>query len=198
MEAPKLKIATHDSCTGEKCIFLSYFILPFAKTQSKTIHEQLEAGCRLFDLRAKTYKGEYHPAHGGYIIKRTLVDVLTEINDYIEEKGEDKFYATLTYEGRLNSEEKREEFMAWVDEMKARFPKMILGEIIVKHTNYDWIVDWVELRKAEPGFCRCKSKFKALNGKNWQSYIPIPWLWKKIYFNVPEFSEDYFTYVDFL
>ena len=46
------KIATHDSATGEKGRgFLSFLVTPFAKTQSKTIKEQYDAGCRSFDIR---------------------------------------------------------------------------------------------------------------------------------------------------
>ena len=41
------KIATHNSSTGEKGKgFLSFLVTPFAKTQSKTIKEQYDAGCR--------------------------------------------------------------------------------------------------------------------------------------------------------
>ena len=47
----KVKIATHDSATGEKGKgFLSFLVSPFAKTQSKTIKEQYDAGCRSFDM----------------------------------------------------------------------------------------------------------------------------------------------------
>ena len=39
----KVKIATHDSATGEKGRgFLSFLVAPFAKTQSKTIKEQYD------------------------------------------------------------------------------------------------------------------------------------------------------------
>jgi len=40
-----MKIATHDSATGEKGKgFLSFLVSPFAKTQSKSIQEQYDAG----------------------------------------------------------------------------------------------------------------------------------------------------------
>ena len=54
------KIATHDSATGEKGKgILSWLITPFAKTQSKTIKEQYESGCRMFDLRVRKKFGEW-------------------------------------------------------------------------------------------------------------------------------------------
>ena len=57
-----MKIATHDSATGERGQgFLSWLVTPFAKTQSKTIKEQYEAGCRMFDIRIK------HPAPNGNV-----------------------------------------------------------------------------------------------------------------------------------
>ena len=50
----KVKIATHDSATGEKGKgFLSFLVSPFVKTQSKTIQEQYDAGCRSFDIRVR-------------------------------------------------------------------------------------------------------------------------------------------------
>ena len=48
------KIATHDSATGEKGKgFLSFLVSPFAKTQSKSLQEQYDAGCRSFDIRVR-------------------------------------------------------------------------------------------------------------------------------------------------
>ena len=60
------KIATHDSATGEKGKgFLSFLVTPFAKTQSKTIKEQYDAGCRSFDIRVREDKdGIIRCAHG--------------------------------------------------------------------------------------------------------------------------------------
>ena len=52
-----LKIGTHDSATGEHGNWWSWLFYPFAKTQSKTIKEQYEAGCRLFDIRIRKVLG---------------------------------------------------------------------------------------------------------------------------------------------
>ena len=52
-----MKIATHDSATGEKGKgLLSIIGTPFARTQSKTIKEQYDTGCRMFDIRVKLIK----------------------------------------------------------------------------------------------------------------------------------------------
>ena len=72
-----LKIATHDSATGEKGQgFLSWLITPFAKTQSKTIKEQYDVGCRMFDIRVKLINNEWYCAHGIWRTKRTAEDIL--------------------------------------------------------------------------------------------------------------------------
>ena len=60
-----MKIATHDSATGEKGKgLLSIIGTPFARTQSKTIEEQYVAECRMFDIRVKLIKGSFKCAHG--------------------------------------------------------------------------------------------------------------------------------------
>ena len=80
------KIATHDSATGEKGKgFLSFLVSPFAKTQSKTIKEQYDAGCRSFDIRVKKDKdGVYRCAHGLWTSKRYASDILRQINSFPE------------------------------------------------------------------------------------------------------------------
>ena len=42
-----------------------------------------------------------------------------------------------------------------------------------------------------PGFLR-------LDGRSWPTYIPIPWLWDRIYMRPHKFNKDKFTFVDFL
>lgn len=187
-----LKIATHDSATGEKGKgFLSWLGTPFARTQSKTIKEQYEAGCRMFDIRIKLIKGQWRCAHGLWQSERFAVDILKEINGF-----EDKCYVTITYEG---TNKRREEFVNFICKIRKDFPNIRFGNIAIKYgkgsnlfkVKYDYIyrtVNWPS----------CVSKFLPLNGSTWHILLPIPWLWKKIYYNKPEFSEDYYTYVDFL
>ena len=40
--------------------------------------------------------------------------------------------------------------------------------------------------------------YKVLNWDSWHTLLPIPWLWKKVYYDKPEFNEETFTMVDFL
>ena len=193
MATKKLKIATHDSATGEKGKgLLSLIGTPFARTQSKTIKEQYEAGCRMFDIRLKLIKGEWRCAHGLWKSKRTALEILTEIDSF-----KDKCYVTLTYEG---SGKKKEEFVKFIDELKSTLKHITWGGISIKYgegsnlfkVKYDTISSYPKNWPA------CVSKFLPLNGSTWHILLPIPWLWKKIYYDKPEFNEKSFTYVDFL
>ena len=78
----RVKIATHNSATGEKGRgFLSFLVTPFAKTQSKTIKEQYDTGCRSFDIRVRKDKdGVFRCAHGLWMSKRSATEILSEVN----------------------------------------------------------------------------------------------------------------------
>ena len=109
-----LKIATHDSATGEKGKdILSILGTPFARTQSKTIREQFEADCRMFDIRVKLFGKEWRCAHGLWRSERFALDIIKEINSFLE-----KCYVTLTYEGNSRNNSK---FMGFVDQIKTEF-----------------------------------------------------------------------------
>jgi hypothetical protein len=192
-----LKIATHNSATGEKpANLLSWLVIPFSRTQNKTIQEQLESGVRMFDIRIKQYNNEYHVGHGLFTTKRTVEDILQQIND---NGSKDPIYVLLTYEGKLCTDEEINNFKSYVNSLKKKYNNISFGDIAVKYTDDDLIVDWKVVDYANCDWpVNTKSEYMKLNGKNWQTYIPIPWLWKKIYYNKPIFSSTYFTWVDFL
>lgn len=195
-----LKKATHNSSTAERPRWwdiLSWLMIPFARTQTKTIQEQLDNGVRMFDLRIKKSFGEYHSGHGLYTTKRTFEDILSQIHDAADPLS-DPIYVSIAYEGKLSSIDEFELFKADILSLKYKYPKIKYGEIVVKYTDDDFKVDWVKVMPPEDGYPCSQSQFKALNGKNWQTFIPIPWLWKKIYNNHVEFNEDYFIFVDFI
>lgn len=187
------KIATHDSATGEKPKnFLSFIFTPFAKTQSKTIKEQYEHGCRMFDIRVKYVNNEWYCAHGLWYSKRTALDILEEINNF-----EEICYVTITYEGNKNNIFVYTEFIKYIEK---HFKHFVLGGVAIKYGEqanlfkvvYDYIQPYPN------NWPPSKQGFKALDGKTWHILIPIPYLWKKIYYNKPQFEENVFTYVDFL
>lgn len=189
-----LKIATHNSATGEKPMWYSWIFTPFARCQGKTIKEQYEAGCRLFDIRIKLVGDKWKMAHGVWITKRTAESIIDELNSF-----DDRCSCTFTYEGDAKH---NDQFLAFVYKLKSLYKHIKYGPVAVKYgkdsngieVKYDYILDadadWID--------APTRSHFVALDGKNWQTYIPIPWLWKKIYYNKPDFREDIYTYVDFL
>lgn len=187
-----VKIATHDSATGEKGKgLLSWIGTPFAKTQSKTIKEQYEAGCRMFDIRVKLCGRTWRCAHGLWKSKRMAEDILSEINSF-----EDRCYVLLTYEG---TGRKKNKFVEFVKRVQENFTSIHWGSIAIKYgenanlLNVEY--DYIYRAKKWPS---TKSGFLGLDGSTWHTFLPIPWLWKKVYHDNPEFSTKYFTFVDFL
>lgn len=188
-----LKIATHDSATGEKGKgLLSILGTPFARTQSKTIREQYEAGCRLFDIRVKLFGKDWRCAHGLWKSERLALDILREINSF-----SDKCYVTLTYEG---NSKKKAEFVEFVNLIKSECTNIHWGTISIKYGENAHLfkVEYDFVSSAEKGFPGGKQGFLPLNGSTWHILLPIPWLWKKIYNDKPEFNKKCFIYVDFL
>ena len=97
----KLKIATHDSATGEASHgLISLLVIPFARTQNKTIVEQYNAGCRSFDIRVRYSKKRrmWICAHGLWESVRPAEDIINEINNF-----PDKCEVCVTYEGTIDN-----------------------------------------------------------------------------------------------
>lgn len=188
------KIATHDSATGERGLdFLSWLVTPFARTQSKTIKEQYESGCRMFDIRVVLDDDlTWRCAHGIWVSKREAYDILKEINDFDEQ-----CYVAMTYEGDAGLEYP---FSLFVNKCKSNLTHIKWGGIGIKYgkdanllnVKYDYVEpypkDWPITRR----------KFLPLDGTTWHIILPIPWLWKKIYHNKVEFDDMAYTFVDFL
>ena len=188
------KIATHNSATGEKPgTFLSWLLIPFCRTQSKTIKEQYDAGCRMFDLRVRPHNGLWHMAHGPFITKKKFVEILKEINSFSE-----PCYIMVTYEGKIDTEDKKFLFIDTIKTYQYNCPNIMWGPVAVKYTNNDLIVDWETIIPATCEWPDTRSAFLGLDGRKWQTYIPIPWLWKQFYFKHVEFNPLYFQLVDFL
>lgn len=175
------KIATHNSVTGEKGRgLLSLLVTPFSKCQIKTLKEQYDAGCRYFDIRYKWSddRQTWVCAHGLWESKKDLYDVLKEINSFGD------CYVMLTCESGEAMD--NTEMCATL----SHFPCIKFTSFNAKHP------EWKVIRSihAVPSV----SKFKILDWQTWHTLIPIPWLWKKVYYDKPEFNEDTFTMVDFL
>lgn len=187
------KIATHDSATGEKPKdLLSWLVIPFARTQNKTIKEQYESGCRSFDIRVKEHKDHWHCAHGLFKTKRTADDIIEELNSL-----GDTVQVCITYEGFATN---NESFLNKVHEWKNKYTNIIYGSICVKYGDGSNLtkVNYSSLENAQKGYEGGNQGFLPLDGRSWHTYIPIPFLWDLIYKRPHTFNETTYTYVDFL
>lgn len=187
------KIATHDSATGERGEgILSWLVTPFAKTQSKTIKEQYEAGCRMFDIRVKLIGNEWKCAHGCWHTQRTATSILEEINNF-----KDECYVALTYEGNAD---KAEQFKEYVEGLKTIFKRIHWGGIGIKYgkDSHLFKVSYDYLQPYPSNWPPNRQGFLPLDGKTWHIILPIPYLWKRLYNDVPTFDDKCYTFVDFL
>lgn len=191
-----IKIATHDSATGEKPKnFLSWLLIPFARTQSKTIKQQYEAGCTSFDIRVKEDGDKWHCAHGPFKTKRSADDILAEINSFGTIKC--PMLVCVTYEGKATN---NKAFMDKVKDWKGKYLNIIWGGIAVKYgDSSDWNkVQYSYLHLGEEGYETGDQGFLPLDGRSWHIYLPIPWLWDRIYKRPHQFNETTYNFVDFL
>ena len=174
-----MRIGTHDSVTGERGKgIISFLVTPFSKTQSKTIDEQIEHGCTWFDIRVRKKKDKWICAHGLWKCKTDIEDILSKINAI-------KGCARITYEGW-----DEQDFLNKVEEWHIKYPNIKLETINVKYPG--WRV--LKVYNHIP----CQDKFIHLDFSSWHTLLPIPWLWKKIYYNKVEFNNEIYTVVDFL
>lgn len=189
-------IATHDSSTGEKGQgILSYLVTPFSKTQSKTLKQQYEAGCRLFDIRIKLYNDTWYCAHGLWKSKLTAFEIFNILNSFKENVA-----VTITYEGK---QKHNDDFLKYIQYIKWRFPNIFYGGIAVKYGEVKGVkVKYTYLLPPDDDYKvfvkATKQGFLPLDGRSWHTYIPIPWLWNKIYTSNHEFNNTEYIYVDFL
>lgn len=186
------KIATHDSASGEKGLWYCIPLIPFARTQSKTIKEQYEAGCRQFDIRVKYHAGEWRCAHGWFFTKKTAYEIFAELDSFDE-----PVQVAITYEGRGGH---KKEFMDFVNIIKKNYTNIIYGGIALKYGSQSTgvKVKYELLEKSECGFEGGVQGFLPLDGRSWHTYLPIPWLWDRLYKRPHDFNEEKFIYVDFL
>lgn len=180
-----MKIATHDSATGEKSWWLTIPLIPFARTQSKSIQQQLDNGCRYFDIRVrKTFRG-WICAHGLWESKKSADDILSEINAVGS-------YCNITYEGwgHKDYEDK-------VDEWIEKYHNIKFVNINIKYTE-GIKMKWKTLKLINYVYGGAKDCFFKLDFRSWHTFLPIPWLWKKIYGPKVVFNDYYYQFVDFL
>lgn len=177
-----MMIATHNSATGEKGYrFLSLLATPFTKTQRKTIREQLEAGCRSFDIRVRLTKRGWVCAHGLWESDRLAENILKEIDSFGE-----RVEVCVTYEGRGN-----EKFFDFATKIRTKSQNIVWGKFTTKR-------DGKVIQYADASYSGGKQGFIVLDGRSWHTLIPIPLLWNLVYTRHKSFNDEVFTFVDFL
>lgn len=178
------KKATHDSATGERGYGLSFLMALFAKTQSKTIKEQLDAGVRYFDIRVRKTRRGWVCAHGLWTTRKKAEDILAEINAV---KG---CYANVTYEGWGT-----DDYEATVDGWVAKFRNIKFSHINIKYTE-GLALKWKCIKVLNR--VSCEDHFFKLDFRSWHTFLPIPILWKQFYYKDVEFNVTTYRFVDFI
>jgi len=185
-----IRIGTHNSAT---CLpssgLLSILVSPFACCQSKSIAEQFSAGCRYFDLRLRMVDGRWRFAHGLWESSACVEDVLGELNN-LSKNFIGKTFVMVTYEGSL-SEHEGDSFLSSMINLFASYPSLTLTEVNVKKPKWRCLC---RANKA-PNY---RQAYMVLDGRSWHTYLPIPWLWKKIYYPRPDLADGIYSFVDFL
>lgn len=186
-----MKIATHDSATGEKSKnWLHTLGKIFAQTQTKTIREQYEAGCRYFDLRVDK---DLVLCHGLWKSKKTLRDILIEMREYVTEI----VYVAVTIEREYPECMMRDIFTRIEFELNLR-PMVKKVYIARKKPKLEVLVAYRIIQvKAAYLSVPTPKQYLTFAFKDWRRYIPIPWLLKKITPKI-DYNEDCFTMLDFI
>lgn len=188
-----IKIATHDSGTGEKSKnFIHRLFEPFAKTQTKTIEEQFNAGARYFDLRVDK---NYDICHGLWKAEKNLFEVLADL-EYLACKNQVKIYYTLTVERNFKDIE------SFIEKLKAlisNYPSINCVCINRKRPVWTTIYSFKKIG-LKPDYVSVPTpeEYKTFDFKNWRRYIPIPKILNSLYKRKYKFNENYFVMVDFL
>lgn len=187
-----MKIATHDSATGEKSKNLLHALgKVFAQTQTKTVREQYEAGVRYFDLRVDK---DLTLCHGLWKADKDLVDIMTEMARFdeevyvtvtIERKYDSKTYEALCKKIRqtINLRAKGKAKLVYIAHKLPKWTILVAYHSVMVVRNY--------LSVPTP------HEYLTLAHKDWRRYIPIPRVLKKVT-PMSEFNDEYFTMVDFI
>ena len=169
-----MKIASHNSGTGESSRgFKDKLLIPFARCQSKTLLQQYEVGCRLFDIRIN--KNGYL-AHGLWESSKKASTALYELDSI----GDRSIYVILTFEGNL-----KDMNTSWFLNLKRKLNNIQVVSICCKKPRWKTIYGFI--------FMEWKKEFSSAT---WRKWLPIPWLWSK--FKKKMSCNDEFVMMDFI
>lgn len=180
-----MKIGSHNSVTCYKGKgIVSKLVTIFSRCQSKKLDEQYIAGVRLFDIRVKyDFKtNKYIGAHGLWKCNLTLEDILDIINNISTEQSKSDVMITLE-KGKVT-----DEFINYINTLKVNYKFIDIVDINQKKPQWKTVVAFKRIKLHQ-----C---YVNLDGSTWHTYIPIPWLWNKLYnFNT---VEDAYNIYDFI
>lgn len=190
-----LKIATHDSGTGEKgkTFFHDLFSI-FSKCQNKTILEQWNSGVRFFDLRIEN---ELHLAHGLWSSKITLLDVLDMLNEISLTDKENSTFVMITIE-RNYREKTITSLVNYLMTLKKKYNNLHFVSINRKRPKWETVVFYNKVKYVNDYVSvPWLTEWKHFNFKNWKRFIPIPRILHKNHVRKYKFNTNYFVMVDF-
>lgn len=80
------------------------------------------------------------------------------------------------------------------------FTNIIWGNSCIKYgkDSKGLKVAYEKIAPAEDAYTQVVEDFLGLNGRRWQSFLPVPRLWHRFYKRKHEFNDKYFVHVDFL
>ena len=186
-----MKIATHDSATGEKSKnWLHALGKVFAQTQTKTIKEQYEVGVRYFDLRVDK---DLVLCHGLWKADKDLNQIMTEMSRFDEE-----VYVRVIIERKYSQQVYNELCERIRKSVNLRGKGKVKLHFIAAKIPWTVLVAYrsIKMRYAYLSVPTPK-EYLTLAHKDWRRYIPIPRILKKITPKA-EFNNEVFTMVDFL
>lgn len=189
-----IKIATHDSGTGEKSKnFLFALGKIFAQTQTKTIKEQWQMGVRSFDLRVNK---KLTICHGLWEANKNLYDILDELDALAATDKTTKTYYQVTIE---RDYEDYQDIANSLDTIHKCYHNIICTAINRKLPKWQCIYSYVKLPCAIDYISVPSPKmYLRFNFKDWKRYIPIPKILNKYYKRKHKFNNNMFVMVDFI
>ncbi len=177
-------IGTHDAVTGEKSKWYCLPLVPFARTQGKTLCEQYDEGSRLFDIRVRKIGDTWYGAHGMWHTEQPVTELLTALSAHATEQ----VHMQVTYEG-TEKEARANDFEVFASILMACYD----------FTFHDFCCKkpWVRISKGNAhGALTVHQKFDVIQG--WRCLLPIPWIWHKIRMLRITVLEKGYNYIDFI
>ena len=177
-------IGTHNSATGlPSADWKSKLVVPFARTQTKSLIEQWRNGCRYFDLRVRKTQRGWVFAHGLWESKYPVCKYLDRLNRLAATDNE-LTYVSITYEG-----EATDDFLDRVENWRRNYLHLIPTTIAQKRP-YETFLTYV--------YQPVKQGFIVLDWSSLHTLLPIPWLWDRLKSRPHVFNDYVYTLCDFM